>query len=159
MRTRIILAGLGQLGLAAVSPFLIPQLLHWSEEVARLRPLTRNVVTTYAGYILGMNTAFGLLSTLRPDWLLDRSGLATAVTGFIAVYWGARLVLQFAYYDRRDAPPGIRFRLAEASDQPGIHRRLYEFPKERLMAASDDIVVLRHRPADDVHGHPGIDQG
>jgi hypothetical protein len=55
---------------------MIPRLLHWREEVSKLRPLTRNVVTTYAYYILGTNLAFGLLSTLKPEWLLDGSGLA-----------------------------------------------------------------------------------
>ncbi len=114
MRTIIFLAGLAHLGLVCASP-MIPRLLHWHEEFAKLRPLTRNVVTTYAFYILGTNLAFGLLSTLRPEWLLDGSGLARAVSAFIAVYWGVRIVLQFAYYDRKDAPPGLGFRLAEGA--------------------------------------------
>ena len=114
MKTLIFLAGLGHLGLVCASP-MIPRLLHWREEVSKLRPLTRNVVTTYAYYILGTNLAFGLLSTLKPEWLLDGSGLARAVAGFIAVYWGVRLLLQFAYYDRKDAPQGMVFRFAEAA--------------------------------------------
>jgi hypothetical protein len=112
MKTLIFLAGLGQIGLVCASP-MIPRLLHWREEVGKLRPLTRNVVTTYAFYIMGTNLAFGLLSTLKPEWLLDGSGLARAVAGFISAYWGVRLVLQFAYYDRKDAPQGIFFRVAE----------------------------------------------
>ena len=32
----------------------------------------------------------------------------------MAVYWGARVVIQFAYFDRSDAPPGAHVRLAEA---------------------------------------------
>jgi hypothetical protein len=94
---------------------MIPRLLHWHEEVARLRPLTRHVVTTYAFYVLGTNLAFGVLSTLRPEWLLDGSGLARSVAGFISLYWGVRLILQFAYYDRKDAPAGPAFRIAEAA--------------------------------------------
>ncbi len=114
MRTMIFLAGLGHLGLVCAST-MIPSLLHWPEEVGRLRPLTRQVVTTYAFYILGTNLAFGLLSTLKPEWLLDGSGLATAVAGFIAVYWGVRLILQFTYFDRKDSPQGIVFRIAEGA--------------------------------------------
>lgn len=114
MRTLLILAGLGQIGLVCAST-LIPRLLHWHEELAKLRPLTRNVVTTYAFYIAGTNLAFGLLSTIRPEWLLDGSGLARSVSGFITAYWGVRLVLQFAYYDRKDGPAGIGFRIAEAA--------------------------------------------
>jgi len=112
MRTLIVIAGLGQLGLVGASA-MIPRLLHWREEIGKLRRLTQTVFTTYAFYIMGTNLAFGLLSTLRPQWLTDGSGLARSVAGFIAVYWGVRLVLQFAYYDRKDAPSGTIFRVAE----------------------------------------------
>jgi hypothetical protein len=102
MKTLLVVAGLGQIGLVGAST-LIPRLLHWREETAKLRPLTRQVFTIYALYLLGTNLTFGLLSTLRPEWLLDGTGLARAVSGFIALYWGARLVIQFTYYDRKDA--------------------------------------------------------
>ncbi len=114
MKTLVVLAGIGQLALVCASP-MIPRLLHWKEEVAKLRRLTRNVVTTYAFYVLGTNLAFGLLSTLKPEWLLDGSALARSVAGFISLYWGVRLILQFAYYDRKDAPAGVGFRMAEAA--------------------------------------------
>jgi hypothetical protein len=114
MKTLLVLAGLGQLGLVGAST-LIPRLLHWREETAKLRPLTRQVFTIYALYIFATNLAFGLLSTLRPEWLLDGTGLARAVSGFIALYWGARLVIQFSYYDRKDAPPGLFFRIGEVA--------------------------------------------
>ena len=108
------LAGLGQLALAAAS-LALPRVLHWREETAALRPLIRQLFWIYAAYILGFHVAFGLLSSLRPEWLLDGSGLARAVTGFVAVYWGARLVLQFAYLDRTEALAVSWFRAAEAA--------------------------------------------
>jgi hypothetical protein len=95
----IILAGLAQLAIASSSVF-IPWLLGWREETARLRPLTRQVFWTYAGYILLIHVAFGTLSLLAPRALTDGSTLARAVCGFIAVYWTVRLVLQFAVFDR-----------------------------------------------------------
>ena len=106
------LAGLGQLALAAAST-AIPFVLRWRQETAGLRPLLRQLFWVYAGYILGFHVAFGLLSLLAPGWLLDGSGLASAVSGFIAVYWSVRLVLQFTYLDRSDAPQGPWFRGAE----------------------------------------------
>src|SRR5262249_15668789 len=112
MRTLLLLAGFGQLCLVGAST-MIPRLLHWREELAKVRPLTRPVVTIYALYILGTNLAFGLLSVFHPGWLLNGSGLARAVAGFIAVYWGARVIIQFAYYDRKDAPAGLFFKIAE----------------------------------------------
>jgi hypothetical protein len=114
MKTLVVLAGVGQIALVVASAW-IPRVLGWRRELDKLRPLTRTVVTTYAFYIAGTNLAFGLLSAWRADWLLDGSGLARALAGFIAVYWGARVVLQFAYYDRTDAPSGAAFRLAEAA--------------------------------------------
>jgi len=107
------LAGLGQLGLAAAST-AIPSVLRWREGMAGLRPLLRQVFWVYAAYILGFHLAFGALSALAPGWLLDGSGLATALTGFIAAYWGVRLALQFLYLDRSDVPRGALFRVAEA---------------------------------------------
>lgn len=113
LETVVRLAGLGQLALAAAST-AIPSVLEWRTETAKLRPLLRQIFWVYAGYILGFHVAFGALSVLAPAWLLDGSGLATAVTGFIAVYWGVRLALQFLYLDRSDAPAGAFFRAAEA---------------------------------------------
>jgi hypothetical protein len=107
------LAGIGQLVLILAS-LAIPHMLDWKEETAKLRPLTRQVFWTYAAYIWTTNLAFGMLSTLAPHWLLDGSGLARSVSSFIAVYWIARLVIQFTYFDRRDAPQGSVFRVAEA---------------------------------------------
>ena len=108
------LAGLGQLVLAAAST-AIPYVLRWRTETASLRPLLRQLFWVYAGYILGFHVAFGLLSFLAPGWLLDGSGLAAAVSGFIATYWNVRLVLQFTYLDRSDAPQGRWFSAAEAA--------------------------------------------
>jgi hypothetical protein len=110
----LIAAGAGQLALAAAS-LGIPRQLGWREETARLTPLTRQVFWLYAVYILSFHVCFGLLSLLAPGWLLERSPLAAAVCGFIAVYWGARLVAQFAWFDREQMPKGARYRLAEAA--------------------------------------------
>ncbi len=114
LQKALFLAGLGQIALALAS-LPIPHLLRWKEDVTRLRPLTRQVFWTYAAYIWSTNLCFGLLSALAPGWLLDRSGLAGVVCGFIAAYWGARLVIQFVYFDRADAPQGVAFRAAEAA--------------------------------------------
>jgi hypothetical protein len=109
----IVLAGIGQIVLAAGS-LAIPRVLHWKAETARLRPLTRQVFWTYAAYIWTTNLCFGLLSSLAPCWLLDGAPLAVAVTSFISVYWTARLIVQFTYFERRDLPAGVWPRLAEA---------------------------------------------
>jgi hypothetical protein len=75
----VLLAGVGQLGLAIAS-LAIPRLLDWRADVAQLRPLTRQVFWTYAGYIWFTNLCFGLVSTFGPARLLDRSSVAMMVT-------------------------------------------------------------------------------
>jgi hypothetical protein len=113
-KTLLVAAGAGQLMLVVAS-LAIPRVLWWPEDLARLRPLTRQVFWTYAGYIWSTNLSFGLVSAFAPHWLLDRAPPARAVCGFIATYWGARVAIQFAYFDRSDAPRGLRYTLAEAA--------------------------------------------
>jgi hypothetical protein len=114
MKELLIVAGLGQLGLAAGS-LALPRILRWGEDTQKLRPLTRQVFWTYASYIWVTNVCFGVLSTAAPGLLLDGSLLARLVTGYIALYWGARLLVQLFYFDRSAAPPGALYKLAEAA--------------------------------------------
>lgn len=107
----ILLAGIGQLLLICAS-LAIPRVLKWKEDTAKLRPLTRQVFWTYAVYIWSINLAFGLVS-LKPAWLLDGSPLAACVTGLMAAYWIGRVLIQFFYFDRTDAPSGLHVKLAE----------------------------------------------
>jgi hypothetical protein len=109
----LVSAGAAQL-ILVVASLAIPRWLHWNEDLAKLRPLTRQVFWTYAAYIWATNLSFGLLSTFCASLLLDRSPLATAVCLFIALYWGARVVIQFVYFDRNDAPEGLFFVMGEA---------------------------------------------
>jgi hypothetical protein len=114
LRTVVVLAGLGQIALALAS-LAIPRVLRWREDTAKLRPLTRQVFWTYAAYIWCTNVAFGLLSVLAPERLLDGSTLARAVSAFVALYWGGRVLVQFVVYDRSEAPPGLAAKLAEVA--------------------------------------------
>jgi hypothetical protein len=114
MRTLLVVAGLGQAALALGS-LALPRVLRWREDTAKLRPLTRQVFWTYAAYVWVTNVCFGVASVLAPDRLLDGSPLARMVTGYIAAYWGARVLVQFFYFDRSGAPPGTFYRLAEVA--------------------------------------------
>ena len=61
IETLIFYAGVGQL-ILVIGSLAIPYVLNWAEDTARLRPLTRQVFWTYAGYIWGTNLSFALLS-------------------------------------------------------------------------------------------------
>ena len=114
MKTLLMVAGLGQL-LLALGSLALPRILRWGDDTAKLRPLTRQVFWTYAGYIWVSNVCFGVVSTFAPDWLLAGTPLARVVTGYIAAYWGARILIQFFYFDRSEAPPGVFYKAAEGA--------------------------------------------
>jgi hypothetical protein len=96
-----------------VASLFVFKVLKWDNDLVKLRPVFRNIFKTYAAYILTINLCFGALSLFRPQWLLDPIPLAKAVAGFITAYWGVRLFLEFAYYDRSARPPGTFWMLAE----------------------------------------------
>lgn len=108
----ILLAGLGHIGLSLVS-LAIPRMLNWKQELSSLQPLLRQMFWTYAGYILVINFCFGLVSIWGKAELLNHSFLAKSITLFIALYWLARVVIQFFYFDKTHAPKGWFFTLGE----------------------------------------------
>ena len=62
-------------------------------------------VLTAGGYIVLNILAFGIVSILLPGELASGTVLARAICGFIAVFWGIRLVIQLFLFD---AEPYLR---------------------------------------------------
>jgi len=98
-------AGLAQVTLA-IGSLAIPPILNWRFELAKVQPLIKQMFWTYAGYILVINLCFGLLSVFDFKELTNESTLAMLVTGFIALYWISRILVQFLYFDRASFPVG-----------------------------------------------------
>ena len=96
LQTAILLAVARQL-VIVIGSLAIPVVLKWGADVAKLRPLTRQVFWTYAGYIWATNLCFGLISVAGAHLLIEGTPLSAAVTGFITLYWAARIVIQFAF--------------------------------------------------------------
>ncbi len=101
----LFLAGLAQIALVAGS-FAIPTILNWKLELAKTRPLIKQMFWTYAAYIVVINLCFGLVSIFDHKELTNGTTLSMLVTGFIAVYWISRVLIQFFYFDRTDFPKG-----------------------------------------------------
>jgi hypothetical protein len=106
------IAGLAQLTLVAGS-FAIPRVLNWRNELVKVQPLIKQMFWTYAAYILVINLCLGLLSLRCYKELLNGSTLSLLVSGFIALYWISRVLIQFFYFDRTNFPAGKWNRLAE----------------------------------------------
>jgi hypothetical protein len=112
IQTFIYLAGLAQIALVLGS-LVIPRILNWKTELNKVQTLIKQMFWTYAAYILFINLSFGLLSVFAAKELTNGSLLATAITGFIAMYWISRIAVQFFYFDRKSFPTGLMNRLAE----------------------------------------------
>ena len=101
----IFFAGLAQIALVFGS-LAVPKILNWKTELAKVQPLIKQMFWTYAAYILLINLCFGLLSLFDFRELVNGSKLALLITGFIAVYWISRVLIQFFYFDRSNFPKG-----------------------------------------------------
>lgn len=112
IQSLIRVAGLAQIVLVFGS-LAVPRVLNWHIELAKVQPLIKQMFWTYAAYILVTNLCFGLVSVSAFAELTNGSILAKLVTGFIAVYWISRVLIQFFYFDRKGFPTGRWHRFAE----------------------------------------------
>jgi hypothetical protein len=96
---------LSQIALA-IGSLAVPRALNWKVELAKTRPLIGQMFWVYAAYIFVINICFGVISVLAAKDLINHSHLALALTGFIALYWISRVLIQFLYFDRAHFPKG-----------------------------------------------------
>ncbi len=90
------LAGIGQLSVLVASA-LVPDQLDWKNRFAALPRLLRQMYWTYGGYV-GLAIIFnGTVCLAAPDELAGGGRLARIVCGYIAVFWGVRLILQAVF--------------------------------------------------------------
>ncbi len=108
----IFLSGIAHIVLSIAST-IIPKVLEWNKSLNALPVLLKQMFWTYAAYILVINFSFGLLSVVGTKELLDHSFLAKCITLFIALYWFARVLIQFFYFDTTQAPKGFWYKLGE----------------------------------------------
>src|ERR671920_1676655 len=108
----LLLAGYLQIALC-IGSLAIPKLLNWKTELSRTSKIIAQMFWTYAGYILVINLCFGLVSILGTQELLQKTFLSKAVSIFIFLYWLARILIQFFYFDTSSAPKGMIYKLGE----------------------------------------------
>lgn len=106
--------GIGHFGLCIASS-AIPKVLRWKHDLAKLKPLLRQMFWTYAVYIFIINFCFGIFSVFGSAELLNGSFLASSLSLFICIYWLGRIIVQFFYFDRSEAPKGVIYAVAEVA--------------------------------------------
>lgn len=89
----ITMAGAGQLSILIASS-IVPFQLDWKKELGCLSKLHRQMYWVYGGYVVMAILAFGLTSLFHAREIAAGSGLARGFCGYIAIFWGVRLLLQ-----------------------------------------------------------------
>jgi hypothetical protein len=111
LQIAIKLAGVLQL-ITAAANFFLPTKLHYRENLARVSPIIRQIFIVHSIYIVIVLIGFGLICLLFTHDLCGASALGTFLSGFLALFWGLRTVLQIIYYDdtvKKEHPIGAWF--------------------------------------------------
>ena len=91
------LAGLMCLGLV-VANFVAAPRFGYARSLAKTETIVRQIFYVHCGYIVFLITGLAVLCLAWPGLFLEK-GMGQVVSGFFAVFWGSRVVVQLTYYD------------------------------------------------------------
>jgi len=100
MKSLLQFAAVLQLSILIASA-LTPRVLDWRTNLAALHPFLRKLFWVYGAFIVLVVIAFSALTFLHADAMASREPVARSLCVFIAIFWGARLLVQFAIFDPR----------------------------------------------------------
>jgi hypothetical protein len=78
-----------------------PRVLDWRKNLAVLHPFLRKLFWVYGVFVVMVIIAFAALTLRHADAMAAREPVARSLCLFIAIFWGARLLVQFAIFDAR----------------------------------------------------------
>lgn len=79
----------------------VPKVLDWKASLNKLDGLSRQLVWVHGAFIVLVIIGFGLLSVLFAGELVTGTALSRGVCLFIALFWAARLIVQFFVFEAR----------------------------------------------------------
>jgi hypothetical protein len=82
-----------------------PRVLDWRKNLAVLHPFLRKLFWVYGVFVVMVIIAFAALTLRHADAMAAREPVARSLCLFIAIFWGARLLVQFAIFDARPFLP------------------------------------------------------
>jgi hypothetical protein len=100
MKTLLFFGGLLHFVILIASA-LTPRLLDWRANLAVLHPFLRRLFWVYGCFIVLVIISFGVLTLVHADELASGAPLPRTVCAIIAVFWLARLGVQFFVFDAR----------------------------------------------------------
>jgi hypothetical protein len=98
LTTMLFVAGLLHFAILSASA-LVPIVLDWKKALSSLEPFVRKLIWVHGAFIVLTIVGFGVLTVTNAARLADGSILARSVCGFIAAFWGARLLVQLFEFD------------------------------------------------------------
>jgi len=78
-----------------------PRVLDWRKNLAVLHPFLRKLFWVYGVFVVMVIIAFAVLTFRHADAMAAREPVARSLCLFIAIFWGVRLLVQFAIFDAR----------------------------------------------------------
>lgn len=106
------LAGIGQFAILTASA-LVPKVLDWKTALKPLPPFLRTLFWVYGVFIVLTIIGMGTLTLCNAHAMATGDPVARSLAAFIAVFWGARLVVQLFIFDARPYLTNIWLRLGD----------------------------------------------
>ena len=100
LETLIFISGILHLG-TLIGSAQVPKELKFNEELPKVAPLMRHWILVAGAYVVLNLIAFGAISLTLSKELASGSPLARAFCGYVAIFWGCRLVVQFFVFDAK----------------------------------------------------------
>ena len=100
MRTLLLLGGILHFVILIASG-LTPRVLDWRTNLATLHPFLLRLFWVYGFFIVLVIISFGVLTLVHADELVAGAPLARSVCAIVAIFWLARLAVQFFVFDAR----------------------------------------------------------
>jgi hypothetical protein len=85
--------------LVAASNVFAARIFAYREELAKLSPFVREVFIVQNIYIMATVAMFGIVSIAFTPELVGGSALGRFLSGFLAIFWGGRVIIQLFFYD------------------------------------------------------------
>jgi len=112
LETFLRLAGLGHFAILAASA-LVPKVLDWKTALKPLPPFLRTLFWVYGIFIVLTIISFGILTLLHAGAMAHGEPVARSVAAVIAVFWGARLMVQLFVFDVRPYLTNVWLKLGD----------------------------------------------
>ena len=100
MKSLLLIGGLLHFVILIASA-MAPRVLDWRRNLAALDPFLRRLFWVYGSFIVLVIVSFGTLTLAYADELASGAAFPRAVCAIIAIFWLARLAVQFFVFDAK----------------------------------------------------------